>query len=63
LRIALQASTNGHLSKASLQMEWRKTMNYQCTSNRPPPALLEWRAVGGPKWVDLIRAATVRKRR
>src|ERR1035438_5314566 len=35
LRIARQASANGHWSKASLQMEWRNSMNYQCTGCPP----------------------------
>src|ERR1035437_5833580 len=46
LRIALQASAKGHLSKASLQMEWRNSMNYQCNCNA---------------WAS-IRAATIRER-
>src|SRR4249920_443194 len=41
--MALQASAKGHLSKASLQMEWRKTMNYQCTSN-PVPGVASYSA-------------------
>src|ERR1019366_5975346 len=32
LRIARQAAAKGHLSKASWQMEWRNSMNHQCTA-------------------------------
>jgi len=42
----LQAPAKGHLSKASLQMEWRNSMNYQCTSNTVPGAGEAFRRVG-----------------
>src|ERR1017187_4286340 len=45
-RIALQASAKGHLSKASLQMEWRNSMNYQCTGNAVAGACL----LGAVSW-------------
>ncbi len=40
LRIALQASANGHLSKASLQMEWRKIHELSVYKQPPAPYLV-----------------------